>query len=67
MDGYYYLINDDGEGIDKGYPNEEGYQGPKYYPYIDEKKVTVFKKGKKTLMTNTLGLKLCYLIQIVRN
>ena len=29
-------MNDDEEGIAKGDPNYEGYQGPPYYPDIDE-------------------------------
>ena len=36
LDGYYSFMNDDEEGISKGDPNEEGYQGPRYYPEIDE-------------------------------
>ena len=28
LDGYDYFINDDEEGVSKGDPNEEGYQGP---------------------------------------
>ena len=36
MDGYYSFINDDEEGVDKGDPNEEGYQGPPDSPYIYE-------------------------------
>ena len=29
-------MNDDEQGISKGDPNQEGYQGPPYYPDIDE-------------------------------
>ena len=36
LDVYDSLINDDEEGIAKGEPNEEGYQGPPDYPEIDE-------------------------------
>ena len=33
MDGYESFIKDDEEGIDKGDPNEEGYQGPHQSDY----------------------------------
>ena len=36
LDGYDSFINDDEEGIAKGDPNKEGYQGPPYSPDIDE-------------------------------
>ena len=36
LDGYDSFINDDEEGIAKGDPNKEGYQGPPDYPEIDE-------------------------------
>ena len=36
LDGYDSFINYDEEGIDKGDPNEEGYQGPPDYPEIYE-------------------------------
>ena len=36
MDVYYSFINDHKEGIAKGDPNEEGYQGPPDSPEIDE-------------------------------
>ena len=36
MDGYDSLVNDNKEVIAKGDPNEEGYQGPPYFPEIDE-------------------------------
>ena len=36
MDEYDSFINDYEEGIAKGEPNEEGYQGPPNYPEIDE-------------------------------
>ena len=36
FNGYDYFINDDEEGISKGDTNKEVYQGPKYYPDIDE-------------------------------
>ena len=36
MDGYYSFINDYDEVIAKGEINEEGHQGPPYYPEIDE-------------------------------
>ena len=36
LDGYESFMNDDEEGINKGDPNEEGYQGPSDYPEIDE-------------------------------
>ena len=36
LDGYYSFINDDEEGIAKGDPNEEGYQGPPDSPEMDE-------------------------------
>ena len=36
MDGYEYFINDNEEGVAKGGPNEEGYQGPPDYPEIDK-------------------------------
>ena len=35
LDGYDSFINDDEEGIAKGDPNEEGYQGPPYSSEID--------------------------------
>ena len=36
LDGYDSFMNDDEEGIAKGDFNEEGYQGPPYYPETDE-------------------------------
>ena len=36
LDGYDSLINNDEEGIAKGDPNEEVYQGPTDSPEIDE-------------------------------
>ena len=36
MDGYDSFINYDEEGIAKFDPNKDGYQGPPYYPEIDE-------------------------------
>ena len=36
LDGYYSFVNDDEEGIAKGDPNEEGYQGYPDSPDIDE-------------------------------
>ena len=36
LDGYDSFINDDEEGIAKGDPNEEGYQGTPDSPEIDE-------------------------------
>ena len=36
LDGYNPFINDYEEGIAKGEPNKEGYQGPPYSPDIDK-------------------------------
>ena len=36
LDGYESFIHDDGEGVAKGEPIEEGYQGPPDSPDIDE-------------------------------
>ena len=36
LDGYDFFIDDNEEGIYKGDPNKEGYQGPPDYPEIDE-------------------------------
>ena len=36
LDGYESFINDDEEGISKGDPNEEEYQGPPHSPDIYE-------------------------------
>ena len=36
LDEYDSFIDDDEESIANGDPNEEGYQGPPYFPEIDE-------------------------------
>ena len=67
LDGYDSFIDDDEEGTAKGYLNEEEYQGLPYSPDIHNIIDNSDEEGRPTIMTNILGLKLCYLIRRVRN
>ena len=67
LDEYDSFINDDEEGIAKGDPNKEGYQGPPDSPETDDRIDNSDKERQPTLKTNKLGRKFCYLIRRVIN